>query len=119
MRYSEFSFGPYFSADLVGPDGRLTRLHKGGGVGDGGVGAMMAQNQKNFEAQMALMKQQADQKIPDPPKYDPQSAAPTSSNADVAASEDQARRDAAKRRSMQAAVVAGETKLGGQRTLLG
>lgn len=27
------TFGPHFSRDLFGPNGRLTRLHKGGGGG--------------------------------------------------------------------------------------
>lgn len=115
-------FDSHFSPDLIGPDGRLSRLHKGGGGGDGGAAAMMAQNERHFREQMDMMREQANKKIPEPPKYDPQASAPTSSRADIASAEDQARRDAARRRSSQSAILAGETgskQLGGKKTLLG
>lgn len=120
MRHPFFEFGAAYAADNFGPSGRLIRLYKGGGGGgDGGAAAMMAQNEAHFREQMKMMKEQADKKLPEPPKYDPQASAPNASRGDLAAAEDQARRDAARRRNMQSAVQGGETKLGGQRTLLG
>ncbi|MBB5037430.1 hypothetical protein [Prosthecobacter dejongeii] len=111
-------FGPHFEPGLVGPNGRLARFHKGGG-GDGGLKRMMAQNERHFQQQLALMREQANKNVPTAPKFDPSAAAPNQSRADIAEAEDQARRDAARRRGERAAILAGESTLGGKKTLLG
>ena len=44
--------GPYFDPDLIGPDGKLSRLHKG-----------KAQKQANYLAQQSMVQQAADAKL--------------------------------------------------------
>lgn len=44
--------GPHFEPDLIGPDGRLSRLHKG-----------KAQKQANYLAQQSMLQQAEDAKL--------------------------------------------------------
>ncbi|HEY1081758.1 MAG TPA: hypothetical protein VGE29_05820 [Prosthecobacter sp.] len=110
--------GPHFDPGLIGPNGKLSRLHKGSG-GDGGMKKMMAQSERHFQQQLAMMREQAERVSPAAPKFDPQAAGPGQSAAEVADAQDQARRDAAKRRGSRQSILAGENTLGGKKTLLG
>lgn len=128
---NEFSFDSHFSADLFGPNGRLTRLHKGGG-GDGGssaiAAAQLAESQRQSEEQMKIQREQAAaaeserlRLLNQAPRYDA-NATPNAARAGVTDAESEARATAAKRRSMMNAVIAGESgnnRLGNSQQTLG
>lgn len=112
--------GPHFDAELTTLDGRLARLHKGGG------GPQPPKvNKKLEQMQLKLMQAQLRQagrkiemprvEVPAPPPPPP--PPPTSSDRDVEEAAMDARRQALKRRGYQSTLFAGET--GGPSSLLG
>jgi hypothetical protein len=101
--------GPHFDADLIAPNGKLARLHKGGSTAGANKEARLGREQsaRQFNEQMALMKQQnanseaqqqaaleaAKRPVNEPP--------PTSSTADTLDAATAARRMASKRKGMR------------------
>lgn len=123
--------GPYFDRGLIGPNGKLTRLHKGGG-GDDGWSAIAAQqlaeSRRQFTEQMAIQKEQAAKAeaerirlLNQGARYDPNSSMPEAGKSGAGDAEGEARALAARRKSMANAVIAGEakTKLGNSQQALG
>jgi type IV secretory pathway VirB10-like protein len=123
--------GPHYEAGLV-LNGRLTRLHKGGGYSgpskkekaaqrkqDQMFMKMMAQGSKGVEMPHMPV-------IPPAPKPEPVPPPPSQSSADVEDAKSEARRSSAKRygllRTTHAGATggyAGGTPMGGGRSLLG
>jgi hypothetical protein len=119
--------GPHFDPGLIGPDGRLSRLHKGAPKPKGPSASQIALEKKQAEladAQLAEMERQRLQPTPEAPKPLPPLPPPSSTGA---ADEEQAaadaRRKAAKRMAPgRSTIFAGETSgssLGGRKTILG
>lgn len=117
--------GPFFEPGLIGPDGRLARLHKGAKPSGPSASqiAMEKKQRELVEAQLAEMERQRNLPTPEAPKPLPQlSPAVMQSSADMAQAEADARRAALKRTApARSTIFAGETGnvLGGRRTILG
>ena len=115
--------GPAFEPGLIDAGGRLRRWCKGGGAPQ-----QTSQQKRNEKLQERLMRQQlkAAQKpielprIEQPPPAAPPPPPPSSTSADVTQAAQMARRQSALRtNSGRNTIFAGESTLGGMRTLLG
>ena len=126
--------GPHFDARMIGADGRLARLHKGGGAAKPSKAELKKQARQDamYEKMMAGMSKQSRAEIPTvtippAPKPEPIPPAPTPSSADAEDMKQQTRRTNAKRygllRTTNAGATggyAGSTPMGGNsRSLLG
>lgn len=118
--------GPHFEPGMIGPDGRLSRLHKGAKKQKPSASqvALEKKQAQLADAQLADMERQRLQPTPEAPKPLPAIAPPTATGA---ADEDQAAADA-RRKALRrfspgrATIFAGETggtALGGKKTILG
>lgn len=117
--------GPYFDRDMIGPNGRLSRLHKG--EEPKGPSA----NQKRLESeqlkmvreQMKELERQRNLPTPEaPPGLAPLPPPITANSADAAQAEADARRRSLKRTApARSTIFAGESAspLGGRKTILG
>lgn len=117
--------GPFFDPGLIGPNGKLSRLHKGGSA-SGPSASQIKLEKKQFEmadAQLAEMERQRNMPTPEAPKPLPALApAVAQSSADTAQAEVNARRSALKRTAPgRSTIFAGESAntLGGRKTILG
>ena len=119
--------GPHFDPGLIGPDGRLSRLHKGASKPKEPSRAQIElekTQQRLADEQLAEMERQRLMPTPEAPKPLPPLPPPSSTGA---ADEEQAaadaRRKALKRMSPgRSTIFAGETSgssLGGRKTILG
>jgi hypothetical protein len=118
--------GPHFDPGLIGPNGRLSRLHKGPKP-KGPSPSQIALEKKQLQlanAQLAEMERQRLMPTPEAPKPMPPLAPPTASGS---ADEEQAAADA-RRKSLKrtapgrSTIFAGESygsQLGGRKTILG
>jgi hypothetical protein len=127
--------GAHFDGSTIGADGRLARLHKGGGGPKGPSKEELRRQREQDKQFAAMMKSMSSQKveippmpvIPPAPKPEPVPPPPTPSSADVEDQKHQQRRNAAKRygllRTTNAGATggyAGSTPMGGNsRSLLG
>lgn len=121
--------GIHFDPDLVGPDGRLTRFHKGGARGPSKTQKKAEALQvKVLQGQLAQLEKASKEKIhvPEPPPPPP--PPPQRSSFEVDQASTTARRDRQRRRGISSTILAGETggyggalsgQLGGQKTMLG
>lgn len=103
--------GPHFDAGLIGPTGKLARLHKGGGG-------------KAPKPPKVRMPKPQKIRIPHIPPPEPPPPPAQQRAAEVEDAEQQAKRDAKKRYGQRATLLAGETggygrPLGGDKSLLG
>lgn len=122
--------GPHFEPGLIGPDGRLTRFHKGAKAPQ-----QSSQSKRNERLQEQLMRQQLASaknfEMPEIPQAAPLLPAPpppSATSADTIEAARDMRRQANRRTSAgRSTIFAGETGgyrptgagLGGQKTLLG
>lgn len=119
-------YGPHFDPDLVGPGGRLTRFHKGGKPREPSSAERENTRLSNelLKVQLADAKKRAKESlfIPEPqaPVVHPEAVTVETLDA-----EQQAKRDAARKKGLAKTFVAGETggytgstKLGGSKSLL-
>jgi hypothetical protein len=129
--------GPHFDTALIGANGKLARLHKGGGGAPPKPSKKELADQRKQDAMfMKMMAGMSKQRvhvpqapvIPPAPKPEPVPPPPTPSSADVEDAKKEARRAAAKRygllRTTNAGATggyAGKTPMGGasRRSLLG
>lgn len=118
--------GPHYDPAMIGPSGRLARLHKGAPKPKGPSAAQieLEKNQlKLIKEQLAEMERQRLQPTPEAPKALPAMAPPTSTNsADTAQAEADARRKSLRRMAPgRSTIFAGQTSaaVGGRKTILG
>ena len=105
--------GPHFEPDMFGPDGRLLRFHKGGGVPQETAAQKRAVKlqEKLLTAQLAQIKKSSQMEMPAmPPAPEPAGPPPTQTQNDVAQAEADARKQAAKRKGLMRSVLAGEKR---------
>lgn len=106
--------GPHFEAGLVGANGSLVRLHKGGGGYKPSKKELADQRRQDREFQR-LMAQSSRVRIPEmpaippAPKPEPVPPAPTPSSADVEDQKQEARRASARRYGFLKTTNAGAT----------
>lgn len=116
---------PDFEPDVIGPNGKLVRFHKGPKPSGPSASQLKLEKQQFLmaQAQLAEMERQRNLPTPEAPKPLPQMApAVLQSSADMAQAESDARRASLKRMApARATIFAGETgaTLGGRRTILG
>lgn len=138
LDHSDFIGGPHFEADLIGPSGRLARLHKGGASIPKPTKKEL-EAQKKQEKQFAQMMRQMSRPIPmpemptipliPPPVEVPPPPPASQSSSDIEDAEQEARRQSGRRYGFLKTTHAGNTggymsssgatPLGGGRTLLG
>lgn len=124
----DFIPGPHFEPGLIGPDGRLVRLHKGAKAPQ-----QTSQQKRNERLQEQLLRKQLKEsqnfempELPAAPPVLPAPPPPTATSADTVEAGRYARRQAGKRTSAgRSTIYAGETggyrtaSLGGGKSLLG
>lgn len=132
LDHTDLIGGPHFDRELIGADGRLSRLHKGGGSPPKPTKAQLAAEKKQQEMMMSLLKQQGKMRMPEmpaipsiPPPVDTPPP-PSQSSADIEDAQQEAMRQAGRRYGLLKTVHAGNTggyggatPMGGMRTLLG
>lgn len=106
--------GPWFERDMIGPDGRMIRFHKGGGGVPQETSAQKRQaklQEKLIKAQLDQIKKQSHMEMPAlPPAPEPAGPPPTQTANDQSQAEMDARRQAMKRKGLLRSVVAGERR---------
>lgn len=121
--------GPAFDRDLIGPDGRLSRLCKGQSAPKQ-TAAQKKAEQLNIEMMQKMLKQKQPEmphiNIPPAPEPVDIPPAPSQSSADIEDAAQEARRNAGKRYGLLRTTHAGNTggyggkkPMGGARSLLG
>jgi hypothetical protein len=129
--HQDLTGGPHFDASLIGPDGRIARLHKGGSPPQP-TKKEKERQRKNEEMMLKLMQQSANVEMPHMPEIPPYPAPmdtpppPSQSSADVEDAQQESRRQAGRRFGLLKTTYAGntggygsQTPLGGMRSLLG
>ena len=111
--HPESTGGPHYDPDMIGPDGRMARFHKGQKAPEETAAQKRAAKlqEQLLTAQLKQIKKGSEVTMPEaPPAPGPVSPPPTQTANDVSQAQMDARKQAAKRKGLLRSVLAGEQR---------